>query len=166
MRIVIIGLLLGFVAVCLTSIFVVDLYFTKIVSIPLLLILLCVMDFLIRKNGRGRGRAQRVGVVGVLVLLLLAIYNAPLKVTFSIYQSEFNALSDRVVKGESVVYPVQIGPFSILGGGVRDGSNAPYLMTNRKEFEIDAFVKDPGGRYFNLWSLTELNSEWSYVEED
>ena len=92
--------------------------------------------------------------------------NAPLRVTFAFLEPRFEAVADSIARGDKPDYPIQIGPFRVIDGGIRDGSDAPYLMTSGQPYEINAFVRDPEGRFFNIWSITKLGAQWSYVEED
>jgi hypothetical protein len=113
------------------------------------------------------GQAARTTLlVGTLVLAGLAFTNSPLRLTFSFFESRFEAVSDELLRGERPRFPLWIGPFRVIDGGIRDGSGAPYLMTSGHPYEINVFVRDPKGTCFNLWSITHVSDRWAYIEED
>ncbi len=120
----------------------------------------------VRRNGGVQKKQLSAILVGMLILAGLGLTNAPLRATFSIFEPGFDSMGRQLVGGAPPDFPTWIGPFRVVDGGVREGSGAPYLMTSGHPFEINGFVRDPKGKYFNLWSITPLGGSWAYIEED
>jgi len=108
-------------------------------------------------------------LIGSIVVVSLSWTGAPLKIAFQAHQEEFDAISSKLIKGEEVSFPLWIGPFRFVDGGVRkrgDSPETPYLAANTNRYEVNGFVRNPDGSGFNLWTMLPLNDQWSYVEED
>lgn len=165
MRITTITLSCGLVIVAVISLVVRDVFFVRALSL-LVLAGLSVIGFLCSQRSDHRQVARATISGGMLVLAGLAFTNTPLRLTFAVFESRFESIGDQLVRGEHPDFPTWIGPFRVIDGGVRDGSGAPYLMTSGHSDEINGFVRDPQGSYFNLWSITPVSEDWAYIEED
>ena len=165
MRIPTIILCFGLLIVAVISLVVRDLFFVRALSLIALAILTAIGIICTQRAGQ-RQVSQMTIIFGALVLAGAAFTNAPLRLAFAIFESRFEAVGDQLVKGEQPKFPTWIGPFRIIDGGVREGSGAPYLMTSGQPYEINGFVRDPEGTYFNLWSITSVSEGWAYIEED
>jgi len=165
MRFLTIILCCGLLIVAAISLLVRDAFFVRALSL-LALVVLTVLGVACTRRSANRQAARTTLLVGTLVLAGLAFTNAPLQLIFAVYESHFEAVSDKLLGGERPNFPLRIGPFRVIDGGIRDGSGAPYLMTSGHPYEINGFVRDPKGTYFNLWSITPLSDGWAYIEED
>ena len=165
MRIPTIILCCGLLIVVVISLVVRDVIFVRFFSLIALAILTAIGIAYTRRAGQRKASRMMI-ICGALVLAGVAISNAPLRLAFAIFESRFEAVGDQLVRGEQLDFPAWIGPFRIIDGGVRDGSGAPYLMTSGQPYEINGFVRDPKGAYFNLWSITPVSEGWAYIEED
>lgn len=105
-------------------------------------------------------------LIGVLLGLGLALTHAPLRVAFVYSEPEFDSLAERLMNQEDVDFPLWVGPFRVVDGGIREGAQVPYLMTSGDVHEINGFVRHPTGYGFNIWSMISLGGNWSYVRED
>ena len=165
MRIPIIILCCGLLIVAVISLVVRDVFFVRALSLIALTILTAIG--IVCTWRAGQRQASRMTIIfGALVLAGVAFTNAPLRLAFAFFESRFEAVGDQLVRGEQPDFPTWIGPFRIVDGGVRNGSGAPYLMTSGQPYEINGFVRDPKGIYFNLWSITSVSEGWAYIEED
>ena len=166
MRALIITLCCGLILVFGISLVVIDLFFVRALALVVLAITTVVGLFLAQRI-IGASRKVRIILFSAIGALgLIGMTNAPLKMMFALLKPRFEANADTIDRGDTPNYPIQIGSFKVIGGDIRDGSNAPYLMTSGQPYEINAFVRDSEGRFFNIWSITKLGSQWSYVEED
>lgn len=165
MRIPTIILCCGLIIVAAISIVVRDVFFVRALSL-LALVVLTMLGIALTRRTVTRQAARATLLVGTLVLAGLAFTNAPLRLIFATYESRFEAVSDKLLRGERPNFPLWIGPFKVIDGGIRDGSGTPYLMTSGHPHEINGFVRDPKGTYFNLWSITPVSDGWAYIEED
>lgn len=156
---------LGLLIIAVISLVVRDVFFVLALSLVALAILTAI-GLACTKN-TDQPHASRVMIILVnLVLVGVAYTNAPLRLAFTFLESRFEAVGDQLARGEQPDFPTWIGPFRIIDGGVRDESGAPYLMTSGQLHEINGFVRDPRGTYFNLWSITPVSEGWAYIEED
>ena len=103
-------------------------------------------------------------VLPAFVFVAVAWPHFPLRLSFDVYQSQFEHVASQIEAGDAPTTPFWIGPFRIRTTGSRDGT--PYLGLNQEDWEVDGFVRHPEGDGFNLWSSINLNQEWSYVCED
>ncbi|MEX2581316.1 MAG: hypothetical protein WD342_19825 [Verrucomicrobiales bacterium] len=165
MRIPTIILCCGLFMVAAISLVIRDVFFVRALSL-LAIVVLAMLGIAFTRRVVSRQAARSTLLVGTLVLAGLAFTNAPLRLIFAAYESRFEAVSDKLLEGERPNFPLWIGPFRAIDGGVRDGSGAPYLMTSGHPYEINGFVRDPKGTYFNLWSITPVSDGWAYIEED
>jgi len=164
MRISTIILCCGLLIVAVISLVVRDVFFVRGLSLIALAILTAIGIVCTRRAGQRQ--ASQMIILGALVLAGMAFTNVPLRLAFAFFESRFEAVGDQLVRGEQPDFPTWIGPFRIIDGGVRDGSGAPYLITSGQPYEINGFVRDPKGTYFNLWSITSVSEGWAYIEED
>jgi hypothetical protein len=160
-------LVVAFLAVIGVSLWVRDAVFVAFWSVLIVLVAGCVCFCGLVGHPDPLAKVGAVLAVFMLVLTTtIGVTNFPLRVAFAMLEPEFNARARQLAHGEALQYPFWIGPFRVIDGGVRKGSGAPYLMTSGDGGEIDGFVKDPTGAYFNLWSLTSLGDRWAYIQED
>ena len=155
----------GLLIVIVLSLMVRNVLFVRALSL-IALILLTVLGLVCTWKASQRQASRMTIIFGSLVLAGVAFTNAPLRLAFAFFESRFEAVGDQLIRGEQPNFPTWIGPFRIIGGGIRNGSGAPYLVTSGQQYEINGFVRDPKGTYFNLWSLTPVNESWAYIEED
>ena len=165
MRIPTIILCCGLFIVAAISLVVRDVFFVRALSL-LALVVFTVLGIVCTRRSANQQAARTTLLVGTLALAGLAFTNAPLRLIFAVYEARFEAVSDKLLGGERPSFPLWIGPFKVIDGGIRDGSGAPYLMTSGQPYEINGFVRDPKGTYFNLWSITPVSDGWAYIEED
>ena len=165
MRTPIIILCLALITVSAISITVRDVFFVRALTLIILITFSAVGIFCFRRSDKASTIRNTI-LVGTLILLLIGFTNAPLRITFALFEQEFDDLSEQLVKGEKPDFPVWIGPFRIIDGGFREGTTDPYLMTSGNSYEINGFVRDPRGTYFNTWSITQVSEYWAYIEED
>ena len=165
MRSLTIILCCGLFIVAAISLVVSDVFFVRVLSL-LALVVLTLLGIVSTRRTVNRQAVRATLLVGTLILAGLAFTNIPLRFIFATYESQFEAVSDKLVAGERLNFPFWIGPFKVIDGGVRDGSGAPYLMTSGHPYEINGFVRDPKGTYFNLWTITPVSDGWAYIEED
>lgn len=166
MRLPIITLSCGLITVIAISLVVRDLILVRGLAL-ILLIALAGIGICLNSRFAVRPQNGRVAIViGTMILLTLGLINAPLKVVFSCYEPRFDVINEQLQSGERPVFSIWIGPFRIVDGGIRDGTNAPYLMTSGHLYEINGFVRDPKGLNFNLWSITTVGDAWAYIQED
>lgn len=165
MRISTIILYCGLFIVAAISLVVCDVFFVRALSL-LALVVLTLLGIVSTRRAINRQEVRATLLVGALILTGLAFTNAPFQWIFATYESQFEAVSDKLVAGERLNFPFWIGPFKVIDGGIRDGSGVPYLMTSGHPYEINGFVRDPKGTYFNLWSITPVSDRWAYIQED
>lgn len=165
MRILTIILFCGLLIVVVISITVRGIFFVRALSLVTLGVLVAFGIYLSRRVDQ-REVIRMAFLVGVLVLAGLAFTNVPLRLTFAIYESRFEAVGNQLQRGERPDFPIWIGPFRLVDGGIRNSSGVPYLMTSGDPYEINGFVRGPKGTHFNLWSITPVSGTWAYTEED
>ena len=165
MRIPTIILCFGLLVVAVISLMIRDAFFVRALSL-IALAVLTALGIVCTQRAAQRQAARMTMIVGAFILAGLGFTNAPLRVTFAVFESGFEAVSHKLLRNERPDFPFWIGPFKVIDGGIRDGSGAPYLMTSGQPYEINGFVRDPKGTYFNLWSITPVSDSWAYIEED
>ena len=167
MRISILILVLGLVAVSMISLILRVDFFVRVISLFCLFSMGMLGLTLTRKMDQ-RKKAWTILLVGSVAWFGLALANAPLRMVFAWYQPEFEASARALLRGDRMDFPMYIGPFRLVDGGIRDrgGEVIPYLMTSGWESEINGFAREPQGKYFNLWAITPLDKNWAYIEED
>lgn len=166
MRAIVIILCCGLIAITWTCLSVVEIFLVRVLTLILLGLIVCVGFYWLGRINNTSRRAYFALFIGTLILAYVGFANVPLKVIFHIHEHRFEALSEKLIRGEELHYPIQIGPFKVIDGGVRDGSEAPYLMTSGHQSEINGFVRDSKGKCFNLWTITRVSKNWAYIEED
>ena len=129
------------------SLVVRDEFFVRALSL-LVLGVLTVLGTVCIRRAVDRRVARTTLLAGELVLAGLAFTNVPLRLCFSFYESRFEAISNELLRGERPKFPLWIGPFRVIDGGIRTGSGTPYLMTSGHPYEINGFVRDPKGTCF------------------
>jgi len=105
-------------------------------------------------------------VLSLLIIISVAATDWPLRVTYALSRSSFDALAQRLRAGERAVAPMRAGLFRI----------------RRAELSHHGIVclwthPDPGGSTgfvqcrrdyvpFNLWSIVKLDDGWQFISED
>lgn len=111
------------------------------------------------------GTKELWGITGIVALIVaLGWTNLPLRVVFFAFHREFDRLAGELAASKPVDFPRSVGPFGLVGGGVRN--KTVYFISSGNPNEINGFVNHPEGYGFNLWSMTGLGKGWSYVSED
>lgn len=118
MRISTIILCCGLFIVAAISLVVCDVFFVRALSL-LALVVLTLLGIVSTRRAINRQEVRATLLVGALILTGLAFTNAPFQWIFATYESQFEAVSDKLVAGERLNFPFWIGPFtneSILKG--------------------------------------------------
>ena len=170
MRIPVLTLCFGLLAVTAISLVVRDALFVSALSLIALAVIGWFGVYFAFRSSATANRSRAVIVSGLGFVALLGLTNAPIRIAFISMESRFEATSEGILSGNPPHFPTWIGPFRIIGGGIRYSDKTPYrvpyLMTGGQDYEIMGFVRDPEGRQFNIWTITSLTKDWAYVEED
>lgn len=101
-----------------------------------------------------------------ILFIGIASSHVPLRIAFRVYRARFDLVAARIETGNPPATPFWIGPFKIKMLGRRGVPAIPYLGSNEDQWEIEGFVRHPGGGGFNIWSCITLDDKWSYIAED
>lgn len=133
-------------------------------AVGLCALIFTVMGFFQSQRPRWRVVASRLIPATLYIGTLLS--HLPLRTVFRVYRPDFDRAAAMIEKSTPPDTPFWIGPFRITMVGRRGDSGAPYLATNKDQWEIDGFVRHPKGHGFNLWSCVPLDDAWSCIAED
>ena len=110
-----------------------------------------------------------LGAIAILALLVsVSVKQWPLRITYSVSRSAFNATAQRVREGQKMTFPQRIGLFTIRKAEVSHtgvvclwtrpaaSGNTGFVQCNRESAPVS----------FNLWSMVKLDDGWQFISED
>jgi hypothetical protein len=100
------------------------------------------------------------------ILVSVASTQWPLRITYSLSRSAFNAAAQSVRKGEDLILPRRVGLFTIRKAEV-SYSGVVCLWTQPAAGGNTGFVQCGRDHVpFNLWSMVKLDDGWQFISED
>jgi hypothetical protein len=123
----------------------------------------------------GHSRALRLAVVAIISIapLTMLLTRWPFRLAFLVSRPALERLADQVVAGAPVTSPRWAGVFVIVGSAIDPNTGNVGLLTHpdssgRSGFERYGARGSRGaaGAFYNFWSVTELDANWRFAEED
>jgi hypothetical protein len=107
-----------------------------------------------------------LSLVTFAVIVSVAVTQWPLRVTYALSKSSFDALARRVQSGEQIKTPVNAG-FFIVQRAELSRERIVCLWTEPNPGGNTGFVQcRPDYVPFNLWSMVRLDNYWQFIAED
>lgn len=100
------------------------------------------------------------------ILVSVAVTQWPLRISYSLSRSAFNAAAQSVRNGKNLTLPQRIGLFTVREAEISHtgvvclwtrpgaGGNTGFVQCRRDDVP------------FNLWSMVKLDNEWQFISED
>jgi hypothetical protein len=105
-------------------------------------------------------------VLSLTIVISVAATHWPLRVSYTLSRSAFDALAARVLSGEHITTPVRTGVFSIQRAELSH-QGIVCLWTHPDPAGSTGFVKCRRDYVpFNLWSIVRLDNRWQFISED
>jgi len=100
------------------------------------------------------------------ILVSVAVTQWPLRITYSLSRSAFNAVAQSIRDGKSVTLPQRIGLFTIREAEI-SRTGVVCLWTRPAAGGNTGFVQCSRDYVpFNLWSMVKLDNKWQFISED
>jgi drug/metabolite transporter (DMT)-like permease len=149
--------------------FAMDSVMVAILAILLSLAVMITGGILVVRRRHVPQRLLSAGVaIGAALILVGSVgaKNWPLRVGYEMSRDSFDAVAERVRKGEPVTAPMRVGFFTIERAEL-SGRGIVCLWTHVASGGNTGFVQCPPDHVpFNLWSIVRLDNRWQFISED
>lgn len=108
-----------------------------------------------------------LSILTVFTLLVsMAVEQWPLRISYSLSRSAFNAAAESIRDGKNLTLPQRIGLFTVRKAEIsHDG--IVCLWTRPAAGGNTGFVQCSRDHVpFNLWSMVKLDNRWQFISED
>jgi hypothetical protein len=110
--------------------------------------------------------ALLAAILSLSVIVSVAATHWPLRATYVLSRTSFDAVAQRVRNGENVTMPLRAGLFTIRRAE-RSQQGIVCLWTQPNPSGSMGFVQCPRNHVpFNLWSIIRLDDRWQFISED
>ncbi len=107
-----------------------------------------------------------VTVAACLLIASVIVTQWPVRTAYSLSQSSFNQVANRIRNYEDIKTPARIGLFAIQKAEL-NGNGIVCLWTETSDGGNTGFILcDKGNVPFNLWSIVHLDGRWKFISED
>lgn len=115
--------------------------------------------------------------VAIGVIVSVGVTSWPMRASFLIVRPSLDTIAARIDRGENVSFPVRLGLVTLVAAEKRRG--VVCLWTDSPNINPDGFVRatpktienhpaqtEGNGAWFNVWSVTPLDKDWTFYSED
>tara|TARA_R110000850_G_scaffold42454_28_gene108982 strand:+ start:304 stop:801 length:498 start_codon:yes stop_codon:yes gene_type:complete len=115
-----------------------------------------------------KGSYLKVGLiyaVGTAMIVLVAVTQFPLRMTFALSETALQRLAAEVVEQGPLTEPAQAGLFTIAKASVHPNGSV-FLMTDPDPSGPAGFVYQYTGSGYNIWSEYRIDDSWHFIALD